>query len=46
MKLIVVNALSALRGGGQTYLKNFFEHLPKGNYKIILLANSKKQGSL
>ena len=29
MKTIVVEALSALQGGGQTYLKNLFLHYPK-----------------
>jgi glycosyltransferase involved in cell wall biosynthesis len=39
MKLIIINALSALRGGGQTYLINFLEHLPKGEYQILLLVS-------
>ena len=40
MKLLAINALSALRGGGQTYLLNFLDHLPAGDFKIILLVNS------
>jgi len=40
MKLLAINALSALRGGGQTYLLNFLDHLPEGDFKIILLVNS------
>ncbi len=44
MKLIVINALSALRGGGQTYLINFLEHLPEGDFQISLLVNSKNRG--
>lgn len=43
MKFIVINAISALRGGGQTYLINFLEHLPKGDFKILLLVNSKNR---
>ena len=39
-KIIVVSALSALRGGGQTYLINLLEHLPNGDYKILLIVNS------
>ncbi|OLQ87302.1 hypothetical protein BIY21_17240 [Vibrio ponticus] len=38
MKTIVINALSALRGGGQTYILNFIQHSPK-NYKIVLLVS-------
>lgn len=40
MKLIVINALSALRGGGQTYLINFLKYLPEGEYQVLLLVNS------
>ncbi|HFB64192.1 MAG TPA: glycosyltransferase family 1 protein, partial [Aeromonadales bacterium] len=36
----VINALSALRGGGQTYIVNFLKYLPDGNYKILLLVNT------
>lgn len=43
MKLLVINALSALLGGGQTYLINFLEHLPEGDFKILLLVNSKNK---
>ena len=39
MKLIAINALSALRGGGQTYIKNILEHLPDGDYKVLLILN-------
>lgn len=39
-KIIAVSALSALRGGGQTYLINFLEYLPNGDYKILLIVNS------
>ena len=39
MKLLVINALSALRGGGQTYIKNILEHLPDADYKILLIIN-------
>jgi glycosyltransferase involved in cell wall biosynthesis len=42
---IVVNALSARQGGGQTYLKNLFEHLPRiapdgSPVEVFLLAPS------
>jgi len=40
MNLIVINVLSALRGGGQTYIKNILEHLPDGDYKVLLIINS------
>ena len=40
---IVINALSALRGGGQTYIINLLKHLPEGKYKIILIVNSKNK---
>ncbi len=43
MKTIVINALSALDGGGQTYLINFLDHLPKGDFKVLLLVNSKNK---
>lgn len=43
MKLLVINALSALRGGGQTYIINFLTHLPQGDYKVLLLVNSKNK---
>ena len=43
MKLLVINALSALRGGGQTYLINFLDHLPAGDYKVLLLVSSKNR---
>ena len=40
MKLIVINALSALRGGGQTYLINFIENLPHNQAKLVIITNS------
>ena len=43
IKLLVINALSALRGGGQTYIINFLSHLPKGDFKIFLLVSSKNK---
>lgn len=43
MKILVINALSALRGGGQTYLINFLEHLPEGDFKILMLVNTKNR---
>jgi glycosyltransferase involved in cell wall biosynthesis len=44
VKLIVVNALSALRGGGQTYILNFLRHFPEGDYEILLLVSSYNKG--
>lgn len=43
MKLIVINALSALRGGGQTYLINILGHFTKSNFKVLLVVNSKNK---
>ncbi len=43
MKQLVVNALGALLGGGQTYIINFLDHLPEGDFKVLLLANSKNR---
>lgn len=43
MKLLVINALSALRGGGQTYIINFLVHLPEGDFKVLLLVNTKNR---
>jgi glycosyltransferase involved in cell wall biosynthesis len=40
---ILINALSALRGGGQTYIINLLKHLPEGNYEILLIVNSKNK---
>ena len=40
MKLLAINTLSALRGGGQTYIINFLTHLPKEEFKILLIVNS------
>jgi len=44
VKLIVVNALSAMRGGGQTYIINFLRHFPEGDDEILLLVNSYNKG--
>jgi len=44
MKLLVINALSALQGGGQTYLINFLKHLYDADFKILLLVNSRNRG--
>jgi glycosyltransferase involved in cell wall biosynthesis len=44
MNILVINALSALRGGGQTYIINFLNHLPEGEFKVLLLANGKNIG--
>lgn len=43
MKLLLINALSALRGGGQTYLINFLDNLPEDDFKVLLLVNSKNK---
>jgi glycosyltransferase involved in cell wall biosynthesis len=43
MKTIVINALSALRGGGQTYLINLLSYLPDGDFKVLLLVNSQNK---
>lgn len=43
MKIIVINALSALRGGGQTYLINLLSYLPEGDFKVLLLVNSRNK---
>ena len=40
---LVINGLSALRGGGQTYIINFLNHIPKGDFKILLLINIKNK---
>ena len=41
---ILINAFSAKRGGGITYIKNFLENIPKSyNYKIIVLKTNKQQ---
>ena len=38
---IVINAFSARRGGGKTYLRNILNHCPKGiNLKVTLLISS------
>lgn len=43
MKLLIINALSALRGGGQTYIINFLDHLPESDFEVLLLINSKNR---
>lgn len=45
MKVIVINCLSALRGGGQTYLINILAHLPNLDFRIILIVNSKNRNT-
>lgn len=40
MKIIIINALSALRGGGQTYLTNLLSHVNNNDCRILLLVNS------
>lgn len=43
MKILIINALSALRGGGQTYLINLLREFNQidTNCQIILLTNQK-----
>lgn len=44
MKHILINSISARRGGGQTYLINILKHLPANiDIKITLLVSSKDQ---
>lgn len=38
MKIVVINALSALRGGGQTYLINLLSNLTEGDYEVICVV--------
>lgn len=38
MRILVINALSALRGGGQTYLINLLSNLSKGDYEVICVV--------
>tara|TARA_B110000003_G_C16653892_1_gene535567 strand:- start:4064 stop:5209 length:1146 start_codon:yes stop_codon:yes gene_type:complete len=40
LKKLAINALSALRGGGQTNIINLLNYLPKYNTSIILILNS------
>ena len=40
MKKLAINALSALRGGGQTNIINLLNYLPGYNTNIILILNS------
>lgn len=43
--MILINALSALRGGGQTYLIHLLENIPDSlQGKIVVLANTKNSG--
>jgi len=41
MKILVINGISALRGGGQTNLINFMKYLPQYECKVIFILNSK-----
>lgn len=41
MKILAVNGISALRGGGQTNLINLMKHLPQYDCKVIFILNSK-----
>lgn len=41
MNLIVVNAISALRGGGQTYLLNLLAHLTTTDVHCLVLTHTK-----
>jgi len=41
MKILVINGISALRGGGQTNLINFMKYLPLYKCKVIFVLNSK-----
>ena len=42
--MIFINALSALRGGGQTYLLHLLKRIPEHLYgKVIVLAHQKNQ---
>ena len=41
MKILVINGISALRGGGQTNLINFMKYLPQYECKVIFVLNSK-----
>ncbi len=40
MKILIINGISALRGGGQTNLINLFEFLPNYPCKVIFILNS------
>ena len=41
--VILINAFSAKRGGGITYISNFLENVPKNyKYKIIVLKTHKQ----
>lgn len=41
MKTLVINGISALRGGGQTNLINLMKHLSEYECKVIFILNSK-----
>ena len=42
--MIFINALSSLRGGGQTYLLHLLKRIPEHLYgKVIVLAHQKNQ---
>lgn len=43
INLLVINAVSALRGGGQTYLINLLNHLSTEKIKILLIVNIKNK---
>lgn len=43
MRLIVINAISALRGGGQTYLLNLLAHVSTTDVNILVLTNTKNK---
>ena len=40
MKLLVINGISARRGGGQTNLINLMNYLPEYECKVIFILNS------
>lgn len=45
VKTILIDGLSALQGGGQTYLKNLFDHLPDdADFKVVALLPDGYQG--
>ena len=44
MSTIVVNGLSAIYGGGQTYLRNLADHLPQTNARVIAILPEAHRG--
>lgn len=49
MKTILLEALSALEGGGQTYLLNLFKNIPdhwRGSFKIFVLVSPQFAGQI